>query len=84
MKEKNVDVVTGNVVVGDEAGKSCGGPIGLTRPSGSVAAQQLVVDGREAGGSWLRRNKLYVFGGLVFAYVLLARILGMGETSQGS
>jgi len=82
MKKNNIDLATG--IAPEPEGKNCGGSMGLTRPSGSAAAAQLVVDGREAGGSWLRRNKLYVFGGFVIAYVLLARILGTSETAQGS
>jgi len=83
MQEKKIDLETGNLLESEnEASKNCGGPIGLARPSGSAAAAQLVVDGREAGGSWLRRNKLYVFGGLIFAYVLIARMLGTTEPSQ--
>ncbi|EPE08593.1 ubiquitin-conjugating enzyme [Ophiostoma piceae UAMH 11346] len=41
---------------------------------------QTVVDavrqGRGAGSSWLWRNQLYVFGGAVFMYVLVVRIMG--------
>ena len=41
---------------------------------------QTVVDavrqGRGAGSSWLWRNQLYVFGGAVFMYVLVVRMMG--------
>lgn len=77
LKTRKVDMETGAVMASAEedgkGGKSCG-PRGLTRPVGSPGARPLVVD--QVGGSWLRRNKLLVFGGLVIAYVLMARILG--------
>ncbi|KAL1895654.1 Ubiquitin-conjugating enzyme E2 6 [Sporothrix stenoceras] len=58
-----------------------GGGAGNGAAGGNSGTQaQAVVDavrqGRGAGQGWLARNKLYVFGGLVFLYVLVARIVG--------
>lgn len=82
LKEKKVDMATGNVVVSKEEvdGKSCG-PRGLTRPNGSPGARPLVVD--QVGGNWLMRHKLLVFGGVVVAYVLIARLFGVTMTDDG-
>jgi ubiquitin-conjugating enzyme E2 J2 len=56
------------------------------RPSGSAATIGAVVEGghaaRNAGQSWLRRNKLLVAGAVIFTYVLIARILGEGGTTS--
>ena len=56
------------------------------RPSGSGATLGAVVEGgqaaRNAGQSWLRRNKLLVVGAVIFTYVLIARILGEGDTAS--
>lgn len=50
------------------------------RLGGSAASFGAVVEGgqaaRDAGQSWIRRNKLLVGGLLVIGYVLLARLLG--------
>lgn len=52
-----------------------GGSVG-----GSGTQAQAVVDavrqGRGAGQGWVSRHKFYVLGGLVFIYVLIARLLG--------
>jgi ubiquitin-conjugating enzyme E2 J2 len=51
-----------------------------TGAAGSGTQAQAVVEavrqGRGAGQGWLAQNKLYVFGGLVFLYVLVARLVG--------
>lgn len=56
------------------------------RPSGSAATIGAVVEGgqaaRDAGQSWLRRNKLLLAGAVIFTYVLIARILGEGGTTS--
>lgn len=70
-------------------GASCGKQLGVpaagaggagTGTAGSGTQAQAVVDavrqGRGAGQGWLAQNKLYVFGGLVFLYVLVARLVG--------
>lgn len=75
---------------GGSQGASCGKQLGVPAAgaggagagtAGNSGTQaQAVVDavrqGRGAGQGWLARNKLYVFGGLVFLYVLVARLVG--------
>ncbi|CAK7232148.1 Ubiquitin-conjugating enzyme E2 6 [Sporothrix eucalyptigena] len=70
---------------------SCGKQLGVPAGAGGVGAgaagsgtqAQAVVDavrhGRGAGQGWLSQNKLFVFGGLVFLYVLVVRLVGGDE-----
>ncbi|KAH7323479.1 ubiquitin-conjugating enzyme [Rhexocercosporidium sp. MPI-PUGE-AT-0058] len=85
MKETKVDIMTGNPARDPSASTStnCGPGIGgLKRPRGSQPVVGAVVEGGrvvgEEGKSWIRRNKLLVVGGLIFTYVLIARLLGEG------
>ena len=89
MRESRVDAATGNVMPDPNAGPSnaCS-PEGAAlrrRPGGSAAGLGAVVEGgqaaREAGQSWVRRNKFLVGGLVVVAYVLLARLMGDGSGS---
>lgn len=79
MRENHVDVVTGQrpIAAGASCGPQLGGGIG-----GSGHQAQAVVDAvvqqREAGRGWMARNKLLVAGGVIFVYVLIARLLGEG------
>ena len=83
-----IDPVTGHVMVdanGVGGGACSPETSALTRrPGGSAATLGAVVGGgqaaRVAGQSWIRRNKLLFSGLLVIGYVLLARLLGDGET----
>ena len=83
MRENRVDIATGNQAAA-AVSSTCnpGGMAGLRRPSGSQAVVGAVVEGGRAvgeeGKSWVRRNKLLVVGGLIFTYVLIARLLGEG------
>ncbi|KAL2063160.1 hypothetical protein VTL71DRAFT_6232 [Oculimacula yallundae] len=88
MKENRVDIMTGIQARDPNAtsstGSNCGPGIGgLRRPSGSQAVGRAVVEGGRAvgeeGRSWVRRNKLLVVGGVIFTYVLIARLLGTGQ-----
>jgi ubiquitin-conjugating enzyme E2 J2 len=85
MKEHKVDVATGARMSGGP-GASCGPQLGIAA-AGSDRPAAVVVDAvvqqREAGRGWLGRNKLLVFGGLIFLYVLLARVLG-GDSNGGA
>jgi len=36
----------------------------------------------QEGRGWIRRNKLLVVGGLIFTYVLIARLLGEGSVGK--
>lgn len=64
---------------------ACGPQLGIAAAAGASAHQaQVVVDAvmqrREQGRGWLSRNKLWVAGGIIFVYVLIARILGEGAS----
>ncbi|SPO05543.1 probable ubiquitin-conjugating enzyme [Cephalotrichum gorgonifer] len=86
MKENDIDVTTGRKAVpaAPQGGNASCGPQ-LVLPSGSghqtQAVVEAVVNRRDAAGSsWAGRNRLLVFGGVVFLYVLLARLFGSGGT----
>jgi len=89
LKEKNIDSATG--YVRQEAGSSAAsqsclpGQAALRRRPGSTginAAAQAGQEAREGAQSWLGRNKWKVAVGAVFAYVILARLLGMGQSQD--
>lgn len=79
MKENGIDLATGKKI---ESGNACGPQLAL--PSGSGHQTQAVVDAvvnrRDAGSSWFGRHRLLVLGGLVFFYVLIARLVGAGSS----
>ena len=56
------------------------------RPNGSATGVGAVVQGgqqaRDVGNSWLSRNKWRIVVGTLFAYVLLARMVGDGAVSS--
>ena len=89
MKEDRVDLVTGNLVPDPDAPASspCSPEAAALRRrlGGSTGGLGAVVGGgqaaRDAGQSWIRRNKFMVGGLLVIAYVLLARLLGENSSS---
>jgi ubiquitin-conjugating enzyme E2 J2 len=83
MEENRIDPATGERI--REPGTLACSPQAAAlgrRPSGSNATIETVIEGgqaaRDAGQSWVRRNKLLVAGGVIFFYVLIARILGDG------
>ncbi|KAI9744092.1 MAG: Ubiquitin-conjugating enzyme E2 6 [Claussenomyces sp. TS43310] len=87
MEENRINPATGERI--PEVGALACSPQAVAlgrRPSGSTAALGAVVEGgqaaRDAGQSWLRRNKILVAGAVIFTYVLIARILGEGSTVQ--
>ncbi|CAJ2504669.1 Uu.00g120630.m01.CDS01 [Anthostomella pinea] len=73
MTEKEIDLSTGL----KQKQASCGP--GLATAGGSGHQTQAVVEVVDAGTGWLGRNKLLVVGGVIFVYVLIARLLGEGE-----
>jgi len=87
MKANRIDSATGSAIPDPDAPSSsaCSPETAALRrrPGGSAAGFGAVVGGgqaaREAGQSWIRRNKFMIGGLLVIGYVLLARLLG--ETS---
>lgn len=61
------------------SGSACAPAIAGASGASGAQAQAVVdavVQGRGAGSSWLWNNKLYLFGGAMFVYVLLMRVIG--------
>ncbi|KAL2262781.1 hypothetical protein VTK26DRAFT_75 [Humicola hyalothermophila] len=81
MRENKIDPATGNKIV-DNAGPSCGPQLGIAAGSGhqAHAVANAVIQQRDAGQGWLFRNKLLLIGGVMFVYVLIARLLGEGNS----
>jgi ubiquitin-conjugating enzyme E2 J2 len=81
MRENKVDTATGNRIV-ESAASSCGPQLGIAPKSGhqAHAVVDAVIQQRDAGQGWLFRNKLLLTGGIIFIYVLLARLLGEGTS----
>jgi ubiquitin-conjugating enzyme E2 J2 len=85
MEENKINTTTGERMI--EGGPSTCSPQAAAlgrRPSGSGAIGAVVEGGqaaRDAGQSWIRRNKLLIAGSVIFVYVLIARILGEGTSS---
>ena len=84
MKENRIEPATGNYIPdpNDEGSSACSPETAALRRrlGGSGAALDAVVEGgqaaRDAGQSWIRRNKFTVGAMVVIGYVLLARLLG--------
>ena len=84
MRENRVDPATGNMAPDPNAivSSTCSPETAALRrrPGGSAAGLGAVVEGgqaaRNAGQSWVRRNKFTVGALIVIGYVLLARLLG--------
>ena len=72
MADNNIDVATGRPPPSCSPEASALGK----RPSVSGPRLGEVQAARDAGQSWLRRNKWILGGLLIFGYVLIARILG--------
>jgi len=88
LKERRIDPLTGNVSIESAHGSCIPATSALRRrPVTTNSGPGAVVGGaqvaREAGQSWLSRNKYYVAVGALFSYVLLARLLGDGMGGQG-
>ncbi|RCI16344.1 hypothetical protein L249_2628 [Ophiocordyceps polyrhachis-furcata BCC 54312] len=76
MKKMKVDLATGVRLDGD-SGSSCGPQLnmGVTSSNQTQAVVDAVVQQRDAGRGWIYRNKLLFAGGVLFLYVLIARIV---------
>ena len=89
MGDHRVDAATGNFMPDPNAAeKNACSPEAAAlrrRPGGSAAGLGAVVDrgqaARDAGQGWVRRHKLVVGAMVVIGYVLLARLLGDGDSS---
>ncbi|KAH7040950.1 ubiquitin-conjugating enzyme/RWD-like protein [Microdochium trichocladiopsis] len=77
MKENKIDPANGARMGGSPCAPQ------LAVPASSGAQTQAVVDAvvqrRDAGAGWVSRNRLLLFGGAIFVYVMIARLLGDGE-----
>ncbi|RYP37311.1 hypothetical protein DL767_002954 [Monosporascus sp. MG133] len=73
MTKNKIDPATGNKI----GGASCGPQLGIAGGSGhqTQAVVDAVVQRRDAGTGWLSSNSLLVVGGIIFVYVLIARVL---------
>jgi ubiquitin-conjugating enzyme E2 J2 len=81
MREQRIDTTTGNAVSDLGSNSACAPGMALRRPSGSQPIAEAVFEGGRAVGAednWVWRNKLYLAGGAIFIYVLIARLLGEG------
>ena len=82
MEENKIDPQTGKSLVPPQQQQSCSPEAAALRRrvGGSTAGLGGVVDGgREvgaAGQGWVRRNAWYIVLGLLFAYVLVMRVVG--------
>ncbi|VUC37861.1 unnamed protein product [Clonostachys rosea] len=76
MKQNNVDLATGHRI-GGEKESSCGPQLSVNGSSGNQtqAVVDAVVQQRDAGRGWVYRHKLLIAGGVIFIYVLIARLL---------
>lgn len=76
VKAHKVDAATGERLDG-ENGASCGPQLNIAGSSShqAQAVVDAVVQQRDAGRGWLSRNKLLVAGGVIFMYVLIARLV---------
>ncbi|KAE8148836.1 cytochrome c/c1 heme lyase-domain-containing protein [Aspergillus avenaceus] len=81
MKDNRIDTNTGQLIPDpDAATTSCSPETSALRrrPNGSAPAFGAVMEGghvaREAGQSWVRRNKLWVGLGILFGYAFLTRL----------
>lgn len=82
IKDNKIDPATGKAAPDPLNPSNCTSGIGLKRPSGSQAIAGAVAEGGRAVGEagWFRRNRLLIAGGVIFTYVLVARLLGDGTS----
>ncbi|KAH6894494.1 ubiquitin-conjugating enzyme/RWD-like protein [Thelonectria olida] len=84
IKTNKVNSLTGNQLDSETA--SCRPQLGIAAAGSGHQAQAVVdavVQQREAGTGWIYRNKLLLTGGLIFLYVLIARLVsGDGHISS--
>lgn len=79
MKKNKIDPVMGGRLDGENGSSACGPQLGIAAGSSGHQAQavvDVVVQQRDAGRGWIYRHKLLVAGGVIFLYVLIARLMG--------
>ena len=76
MKNNNIDSATGHRIGGDKE-SSCAPQLSISGQSGhqTQAVVDAVVQQRDAGRGWISRHKVLVAGGVIFLYVLIARLI---------
>ena len=89
MREHRIDAATGKILVSAEnengnAGAACSPEVAALKrgPGGTTGLGDAGRAAREAGQSWIRRNKLLVAGMVVIGYVLVVRLMGAGESQN--
>jgi ubiquitin-conjugating enzyme E2 J2 len=89
MKEKKINMANG-MPIQMSSHPHCSPAVGglRQRPNGSGAGLNAVVHGgqqaRDAGQSWLSRNKWKMVLGALFTYILVARMVGDGAVSTSN
>jgi ubiquitin-conjugating enzyme E2 J2 len=84
MTEKRIDLATGLPKPAQSSQPNCSpDAVGLSRrPASSATIVQDAQIAREAGQSWLSRNKWKVVFGALLAYIFAARVLGEGGAAS--
>jgi ubiquitin-conjugating enzyme E2 J2 len=84
MTEKRIDLATGLPKPTQSSQPNCSPDVvGLRRrPASSATVVQDAQIAREAGQSWLSRNKWKVVMGAIMAYIFVARVLGEGGAAS--
>ncbi|GAB7363025.1 hypothetical protein MBLNU230_g3318t1 [Neophaeotheca triangularis] len=78
MEKERIDPQTGrSLVAKPSVQQNCAGDAASLgrRPSGSAGVVEGAQAARDVGQGWFGRNKLYLIAGVVFAYVLVARMM---------
>ncbi|ORY63845.1 ubiquitin-conjugating enzyme [Pseudomassariella vexata] len=79
MSKNSIDLTTGFAPPPADT-NSCGRQLGIGQGSGQTqAVVDAVVQQRNAGRSWISRNKVLIFVSFVLVYTALARWLGEGD-----
>ncbi|OQE22395.1 hypothetical protein PENSTE_c010G07726 [Penicillium steckii] len=81
MKEHRIDTATGQILPDPNAPVKCSPETSALRrrPNGSAPGFGAVMEGghvaREAGQSWMRRNRVWIGLAVIFGYALLSRLV---------
>ena len=89
MKEHRIDAATGKILSNPEGengsiSAACSPEVAALKrgPGGTTGLGDAGRAAREAGQSWVRRNKFLVVGMVVIGYVLMARLVGEGGAAS--
>lgn len=85
MKEHRIDATTGKILASSEiengtTGAACSPEVAALKrgPGGTTGLGDAGRAAREAGQSWVRRNKVLVVGMVVIGYALIVKLMGEG------